>query len=110
MIEAKVIGAGGYGGVGIIELLLDHPEATIGALVDIENPGVPISQLYPHLHGFCDMKVLDPSSADAQKKADVVFMATPDRVGMKLAPQEIAKGAKVVDYSGDFRFGTTASN
>jgi len=109
MIKAKVIGAGGYGGVGIIELLLDHPEATISALVDIENPGVPISELYPHLRGFCDLKVLDPSSADARQKTDVVFMATPDKVGMKLAPEEVAKGAKVVDYSGDFRFGTTAA-
>jgi len=106
MIKAKVIGAGGYGGVGIIELLLDHPQAAISALVDIENPGVPISQLYPHLNGFCDLKLLEPSSTDAQQKADVVFMATPDRVGMKLAPEEIAKGAKIVDYSGDFRFGT----
>ena len=109
MIKAKVIGAGGYGGVGIIELLLDHPETTIAALIDIENPGVPISELYPHLQGFCDLMVLDPTTADAQQKADVVFMATPDKVGMKLAPEEIAKGAKVVDYSGDFRFGTPAA-
>jgi N-acetyl-gamma-glutamyl-phosphate reductase len=109
MIKAKVIGAGGYGGVGIVELLLDHPQASISALVDIENPGVPISALYPHLNGFCDMKVLDPSSPEAKQKVDVVFMATPDKVGMKLAPEEIAKGAKVVDYSGDFRFGNAAA-
>ncbi len=106
MIKAKVVGAGGYGGVGIIELLLEHPEAAISALVDIENPGVPISDLYPHLAGFCDLKLLDPSSSEAQLDSDVVFMATPDKVGMKLAPIEIGKGAKVVDYSGDFRFGT----
>jgi N-acetyl-gamma-glutamyl-phosphate reductase len=106
MIKAKVVGAGGYGGVGIIELLLEHPEAVISALVDIENPGVPISELYPHLAGFCDLRLLDPTSAEAQHEADVVFMATPDKVGMKLAPKEIEKGAKVVDYSGDFRFST----
>ena len=44
--------------------------------------------------------------AAAQAPADVVFYATPDRVGMKLAREELAKGAKVVDYSGDFRFTT----
>jgi len=106
MIKAKIVGAGGYGGVGSIELLLEHPEAAISALVDIENPGVPISELYPHLAGFCDMKLLDPSNVEAQQNADVVFMATPDKVGMKLAPTEIEKGAKIVDYSGDFRFST----
>ena len=34
-------GAGGYGGVGISELLLAHPGAEIAALVDVENVGVP---------------------------------------------------------------------
>ena len=35
-------------------------------------------------------------------------MATPDGVGMKLAPAELDKGAKVIDYSGDFRFNSVA--
>jgi len=104
MIKAKIIGAGGYGGVGITELLIRHPGAKINALVDVENPGIPISKIYPHLTGFCDMVVVDPSDPKAQEPVDVVFMATPDGVGMKLAPAEIAKGAKIVDYSGDFRF------
>ncbi|MDD4871602.1 MAG: N-acetyl-gamma-glutamyl-phosphate reductase [Kiritimatiellae bacterium] len=104
MIKAKIIGAGGYGGVGITELLLGHPEAKINALVDVENPGTPISKIYPHLTGFCDMTIVDPSDTKANEPVDVVFMATPDGVGMKLAPAELSKGAKVIDYSGDFRF------
>lgn len=104
MIKAKVIGAGGYGGVGITELLSGHPEAEITALVDVENTGVPISSLYPHLAGFVDTLITAPDDELALKPADVVFMATPDRVGMKLAGQEIKKGAKIIDYSGDFRF------
>jgi len=106
MIRVKIVGAGGYGGVGITELLLRHPAAKIGALVDVENPGVPISKVYPHLAGFCDMPILQPDDPKASKPYDVVFMATPDGVGMKLAPAEISKGAKVIDYSGDFRFNT----
>jgi N-acetyl-gamma-glutamyl-phosphate reductase len=35
---------------------------------------------------------------------DVVFLATPDGVGMKIAPEYIEAGVKVIDYSGDFRF------
>ncbi|MDI6775450.1 MAG: N-acetyl-gamma-glutamyl-phosphate reductase [Verrucomicrobiota bacterium] len=104
MIRAKVIGAGGYGGVGIAELLRGHPETEIAALVDVENVGLPLSRLYPHLTGFVDIPILDAGDPAAQAPADVVFMATPDGVGMKLAPAEIAKGARVVDYSGDFRF------
>ncbi|MCE9614154.1 MAG: N-acetyl-gamma-glutamyl-phosphate reductase [Lentisphaerae bacterium] len=108
MIKAKVIGATGYGGVGIVELLLGHPHARIGALVAIENVGMPISAMYPHLAGAIDMPVVAPDDASAQGAFDVVFMATPDRVGMKLAQGELAKGAKIVDYSGDFRFRSAA--
>ncbi len=106
MIKAKVIGAGGFGGVGIVELLTTHPEAEIKTLVAIESVGMPISETYPHLKGFCDLVILPPDDPAAQEPADVVFMATPDGVGMKLAKEELAKGAKIIDYSGDFRFNT----
>lgn len=109
MIKAKIIGAGGYGGVGITELLLQHPKAKITALVDVENVGQPIAAAYPHLDGYTDAVVLDPADPKAQEPADVVFMATPDGVGMKLAGAELAKGARVIDYSGDFRFNSEES-
>ena len=108
MIKAKVVGAGGYGGVGISELLTRHPQAEIGALVDVENAGSPLSALYPHLTGFCD-HVIQPPEAVADARFDVVFMATPDGVGMKLAAGDLDRGAKVIDYSGDFRFDSAAS-
>ena len=106
MIHAKIIGASGYGGIGIIELLHSHPEVTIETLVAMESVGQPISVLYPHLAGFCDKVVVAPDSPEAQVPVEVVFMATPDKVGMKYARAELARGAKVIDYSGDFRFNT----
>ncbi len=109
MIKAKIIGAGGYGGVGIIELLLGHPQAEIACLVDVENVGAPFSSMYPHLTGFCDLPIVAASDARAHAPVDVTFMATPDGVGMQLAPAELAAGAKIVDYSGDFRFNTPES-
>ena len=104
MIKAKIIGAGGYGGVGIIELLLSHPEVEISALVAKNDVGMPISTLYPHLAGHCDKPVLSPDAPAAQAPADVVFFSTPDKVCMETVREELDKGAKVIDYSGDFRF------
>ena len=105
MIKVKVIGAGGYGGVGVSELVLRHPGAEIAALVDVADAGTPLSDIYPHLRGFLDMPIRSPAETEAGD-ADVVFMATPDGVGMTLASAEIECGAKVIDYSGDFRFNT----
>lgn len=106
MVRVKVVGASGFGGVGIIELVVQHPDACLTALVEMEDIGTPISKLYPHLAGFCDMPLVAADAPSALEPADVVFFATPDRVGMKLAHGELAKGAKVIDYSGDFRFTT----
>ncbi len=106
MIRVKVVGATGYGGVGITELLLQHPEAQLVALVAREDVGLPISAVYPHLEGFCDLPVLAADDPRAAEPADLVFFATPDKVGMAAAGKELACGAKIIDYSGDFRFTT----
>ena len=103
-IKVGIIGAGGYGGCGAIELLQSHPHARIRALMDKQDVGKPISDLYPHLKGFCDMIIIDPDDENCPDDFDVVFFATPDGVGQNAAPSWIKKGVKVVDYSGDFRF------
>jgi len=106
MIRVKVVGATGYGGVGITELLLQHPEAQLVTLVAREDVGLPISAVYPHLVGFCDLPVLAADDPRAEEPADLVVFATPDKVGMSAAGKELARGAKIIDYSGDFRFTT----
>jgi N-acetyl-gamma-glutamyl-phosphate reductase len=106
MIRVKVVGATGYGGVGITELLLQHPEANLVSLVAREDVGQPISSVYPHLEGFCNLPVLAADDPRAHEPADIVFFATPDKVGMNAARAELSAGAKVIDYSGDFRFTT----
>ncbi len=105
MVKVKIIGAGGYGGVGATEILSRHPGAQLVSLVDLVDSGKKISDLYPHLEGICDLPITHPDKDDVD--ADVVFFATPDRVGMKMAAKYVEAGYKIVDYSGDFRFDTT---
>ena len=56
-IKAGIIGAGGYGGCGAIELLLGHPCVEISGLIARHDTGMLISDIYPHLKGFCDLKI-----------------------------------------------------
>ncbi len=107
MIKVKLVGATGYGGVGLIELLLRHPEIEITTLVAASDTGKPISHFYPHLAGLCDKMVYSADEVEAAAEADVVVYSTPDKVGMQLAPAEVKKGRKILDYSGDFRFNST---
>ena len=106
MIKAKIVGAGGYGGVGITELLLRHPETEIGCLVSLSDAGRKMSDVFPHLRGFCDEVIVSPGDPKTKEAYDVVFFSTPDGVGMQTAGEELERGAKVIDYSGDFRFST----
>lgn len=103
-IRIGIIGAGGYGGCGAIELLYSHPDAEVKGLIDKQDAGRPISELYPHLKGFCDLPLVVPDDPDCPLDFDVVFFATPDGVGQKEASFWLEKGVKVIDFSGDFRF------
>jgi len=103
-LRVGLIGATGYGGVGLIELLINHPYISIAALMAKQEIDKPISAIYPHLKGFCDLPVFDPADPKCPHDFDIVFYATPDGVGQKEARKWLNKGVKVIDYSGDFRF------
>jgi N-acetyl-gamma-glutamyl-phosphate reductase len=109
MVRVKLIGAGGYGGIGLIELLMRHPEASLAALVDVQGVGTRLSEMWPYLRGYCDQTIIAPDSDEAKSvEADVAVCATPDGVGQTAAPAELAAGRKVIDYSGDYRFNSVA--
>ena len=74
------------------------------ALIDKQDTGTPISDLYPHLTGFCELPLMAPDDPDCPNDFHVVFFSTPDGVGQKEAPLWLKDGVKVIDYSGDFRF------
>ncbi len=103
-VRVGIVGAGGYGGCGAVEILSRHPGSEIAALIDKQDVGLPISDLYPHLKGFCDLPIIAPEAPEVPDDLDVVFFATPDGVGQKEARTWLERGVKVIDYSGDFRF------
>lgn len=107
MVRAQIVGATGYGGLGMTELLLRHPDITVTSLLAKQDVGKAISDVYPHLRGFCDMMVQDANPDSVGANADLVIFATPDGVGQSYAQQLLTAGLKVIDYSGDFRFQST---
>lgn len=104
MNKAQIVGATGYGGLGMTELLLRHPQFTVTSLLAKQDVGKRISDVYPHLRGFCDMTVDDANADTVGQDADIVIFATPDGVAQSYAPALLDAGVKVLDYSGDFRF------
>ncbi len=107
MYRAQIVGATGYGGLGILELLLQHPQFEVASLVARDDAGRRIDEVYPHLASRCELVVQAPDAASIGADCDVVIFATPDRVSMGYAAGLADAGVRFIDYSGDFRFGTT---
>ena len=105
-VRAQIIGATGYGGLGMLELLLGHPNFEVASIVARDDVGRRISDVYPHLTGRCDLMVQSADDAGVGANCDVVIFATPDRVSQGYALALADAGVRFIDYSGDFRFPT----
>jgi len=103
-INAGIIGCLGYGGIGTLEILLQHPQVTVTILANKSETGKKIHQIFPHLTGHCELTIQTTDIASWHEKVDIVFCCTPDGVGQALAPAFTAKDIKFIDFSGDFRF------
>jgi N-acetyl-gamma-glutamyl-phosphate reductase len=103
MLKVAIYGASGYTGQELLRLLLRHPEAEITALTSRRYSGIPVAEIYPLFVGLTDLVYADASPKDVAGPADVVFLALPHGISMKVAPAFLAEGKKVIDLSADFR-------
>lgn len=102
MTRVGIVGATGYTGAELLRLLCPHPQAEVRAVTSRQAAGTPVTDMFPQLRGHLNLDFSDPSGA-ALNECDVVFMATPHGAAMKLAPELLQRGVKVIDLSADFR-------
>jgi N-acetyl-gamma-glutamyl-phosphate reductase len=102
-ITCSIVGARGYTGLETARLLLQHPFAdliscfaTSGFKLDSYLANPKASQVQCH----ADAEMLSHLAAHP---TEVVFLATPAEVSMKLTPELVKMGKKVIDLSGAFR-------
>ena len=102
MIRVGVVGGTGYTGVELLRLLAYHPEVQVVAITSRGEAGVKVADYFPSLRGRYDLAFTDPAKAPL-KDCDCVFFATPNGVAMSQARALLDGGARVVDFSADFR-------
>jgi N-acetyl-gamma-glutamyl-phosphate reductase len=108
MIRAAVAGATGYTGAELARLLACHPGVELTTLTSRQFAGRRFDRVFPALAGIVDLDCVELDAERIASRADVVFTALPHRLPMKLVPEILAAGAKVVDLSADFRFDDAA--
>ncbi len=105
MVKVGIIGALGYTGRELIKYLLSHNGVKIVKLWDkaAASSGEKIESIYPEFKNILDIKV-EPFDSKDLKNTDVVFLALPHTVSVKLAPEIINKVRLLIDLSADYRF------
>jgi len=106
MIKAGIVGGTGYTGVELLRLLVAHKDIELSVITSRSEAGLAVSGLYPNLRGHVDINFSEPD-LDTLSRCDVVFFATPNGTAMKMAPQLLDAGVKVIDLAADFRLKDT---
>ncbi|MBI5816416.1 MAG: N-acetyl-gamma-glutamyl-phosphate reductase [Nitrospinae bacterium] len=103
MIDVGIIGASGYTGQSLLEILLRHPGVRVKAITSDSLAGKTLSEVFPKLSGL-DPLVFEKSDADiTTRNIGAVFLCLPHTEAMAVAPKFLAANIKVFDLSADFR-------
>lgn len=104
MVRVGIIGATGYAGAELVRILCGHPDVDLSILTSRQYAGVKFDEIFPSMAGAVNL-VCEALSVDRVcDRADVVFTALPHKIPMKLVPEFISRGKRVIDLSADFRF------
>ena len=107
MISVGIVGGTGYTGVELLRLLVSHPEVELKLVTSRSEAGIPVADMYPNLRGFTDICFSEPD-VKTLGACDVVFFATPNGTAMKMVPELLAQGTRVIDLAADFRLKDSA--
>jgi len=108
-MRVGVIGATGYTGEELVMLLTGHKKVKLTYVCAIVEREVPLAALIPRFSGRCDLICKKPDSIEeAMDAVDLVFLALPHKISMKIAPKFLDKGKKVIDLSADYRISPDA--
>jgi N-acetyl-gamma-glutamyl-phosphate reductase len=102
MIRVGIVGGTGYTGVELLRILALHPQADIVAVTSRGDAGKRVDEIYPNLRGFVDATFVEPG-IETLSGCDAVFFATPNGTAMRMAPELLERGVKVIDLAADFR-------
>jgi N-acetyl-gamma-glutamyl-phosphate reductase len=109
--KVAIVGASGYSGEVLVQLLLSHPHAELVAVTSRQNAGQTLAQVFPKFASHPKSKTLrfiEPNAEILAKQADVVFLALPHGVAAEYAVPLLDAGCVVIDLSADFRLKSAA--
>lgn len=105
-LKTAVLGATGYSGLELTQILLRHPRLEKPVLLrrSADNGSADLGEIFPALSGNGGYPLHSLSwPALKQQGVQLLFLATPHEVSRSLVPEAIAHGLRVIDLSGAWR-------
>ena len=107
MLNVGIIGATGYAGRELIDILLRHPGVKITNLsAKIDEPK-DISEIFPKFKDRINLICAEPDIKKIVSICDLEFLALPHSISMETAPKLLDAGKRVIDLSADYRLKDT---
>ncbi len=104
MIRAAVAGGTGYAGAELVRILTGHPGVELTMITSRQFAGQRFGGVFPAMAGHVDLACEELNDDRICEAADVIFTALPHKLPMKIVPEILKRGRKVIDLSADFRF------
>jgi len=109
LLKAGIVGVTGYGGGELARLLLAHPLVELTYVTSNSSAGKKLSSSFAGMSKRTELVCEPFDAAKASANCDVVFLAGEAGLAMKVAPQLLAAGRKIIDLSADFRLQDVAA-
>jgi len=103
MLKVAVVGATGYTGRELVQILVGHPRVQLCCLTSESSAGLRFDQVYPQFRSLVELTLGRLAEPGALAGCDFIFSALPHGLSMATVPTLLATGKPVVDLSGDFR-------
>jgi N-acetyl-gamma-glutamyl-phosphate reductase len=103
MVKVAVVGATGYTGEEIVAALLNNKGVEVTSLTGLVEKEGPFSEMYPRFGKKISLICKNLDIEEVSSRSDLVFLALPHTVSMKIAPEFLKKGKRVIDLSADYR-------
>lgn len=97
-----IIGATGYTGSELVRILQHHPEVEIELITSERQAGKRFSDIHPALKNIADHELVTMDALD-NVDPDLIFLALPHGVSMKVVKRFWKRSFNIIDLSGDFR-------
>lgn len=105
MTRVAILGASGYTALELIKLLLRHPSVEITAVTSRQEGNAHIASVHPTLARRIDIRLENLEPAQVASRAECVFSCLPHAASAEFCMAVVAAGARVVDFSADYRLG-----